>query len=221
MTRLLMCATVLLSHSAAFAFGGPLHIKITMRALKPLGFSKAVAKEIGVANDFIDHEEALNSATHVDSESFEAASALMKKRLQLSAQLLIVGDVKKARETFGYVTHTAQDFYSHSNYVEFMMGKPIDLLSLKNPSPDLKCSKWHKRNGLTTGYFPDNTTPPGKCSHGVLNKDGGMIYIPHYIAAYYAKKETARMYGRLKNEVHVLTGNEAQTTALMNSFKKN
>jgi hypothetical protein len=209
----------LLYTTHAFAFGGELHIKLTEDALLPHGFSPEVANRIGLANDHIDHKEALHAPTHVDSETFEEASALMKRRLREAAEHLIAGDLTKARDTFGYVTHTVQDFFSHSNYVEVMPGEPIDLLNLKNPSPDLKCSKQNKKEGLTTGYFPDSTTPPGKCSHGELNKDGGLIYLPHYQAANYAKKETSKMYKRFEEVVYALTNNQEIGKALLHKFK--
>lgn len=55
-----------------------------------------------------------NNPTHVDGETFEAASELMPNRLRKAAEFLIAGDLVKARDTFGYVTHTVQDFFSHS-----------------------------------------------------------------------------------------------------------
>lgn len=216
--KLIFLSLFLLS-TKAFGFGGELHIKITEKALIPHGFSAEVANSIGKSNVWVDETEPLNSASHVDSESFEAASELMKNRLKQAAQFLIAGDLKQARHTFGNITHTVQDFFSHSNYVEFMAPQEIDLLHLTNPLRSVKCSKDNKKDGLTTGYFPDETTPEGKCSHGVLNKDGGMIYIPHYQAAKYAEVYTAKMYESFKQEVLSMTGSEMQTKRLLDSFK--
>lgn len=217
--KVLTLFILVLINSKAFAFGGDLHIKLTIEALEPYGFSPEVAKQIGIANDHVDKVEMLNNAAHADSESFEAASALMRQRLRKAAEYLLLEDLKNARDTFGYITHTVQDFFSHSNYVEFMAGEPIDLLNLKNPSPDIKCAKDDRRNGLTSGYFPNENTPPGKCSHEDLNKDGGAIYIPHYRAANFARKKTSEMYERFEQEVQNLTGNSERTKMLLHKFK--
>ncbi len=218
MKQIIFVALILLT-SKAFGFGGELHIRLTEEALLPYGFSPAVANQIGIANDHVDKMEPLNNPSHVDSETFEAASALMRSRLQQAAEFLLSGDLTKARDTFGYITHTVQDFFSHSNYVEIMPGEPIDLLNLTNPLPSVTCSKKDRRNGLTTGYFPDENTPAGKCSHQDLNKDGGMIYVPHYQAARYARKETARMYEKFEAQVLQLTANPEITKHLLHKFK--
>ena len=65
-----------------------------------------------------------------------------------------------------------QDFFSHSNYVEVMDGKPIDLLHLSNPPPGMRCDAAMKNGTIVTGHWPDNKVPDGKCSHAQLNKDG-------------------------------------------------
>ncbi len=202
-----------------FAFDWNLHRSITMRALLPLGFSIDALDQIADANNYIDTHESSNHATHVDSESFEAASALMRLRLRKTANYVNNGDMKGARETFGYLTHTLQDFYSHTNYVEFMPGKPIDLLHLTNPKSNVTCSKGGMSNGLTSGHYPDSTTPPHKCSHATLNKDSGDITAEGAKAVNYAEKATAKMYEMLEKEVLSLSIDKQKSLFFLSLFR--
>lgn len=203
----------------AFAFEWGLHRSITARALLPLGFSIKAMDQVADGNIYIDIHEGSNTATHVDSESFEAASALIRLRLSLTAMAVIDGDMKKARETFGYITHTVQDFYAHTNYVEYMPGKPIDLLHLTNPSSDVTCSANNVINGLTSGYYPDSSTPARKCSHSTLNKDSGNFTPAGAKAFKYAEIATAQIYKTLEQEVISMSADQQRAIALLARFR--
>jgi outer membrane protein W len=205
--------------SKAFAFDWSLHRSVTARALSPIGFSINAIDQISDANIYIDRQEASNTATHADSEAFEAASALMRSRLKIAATAIINGDTKTARANFGYITHTVQDFYAHTNYVEYMPGKPIDLLHLTNPARDITCSSKNMMNGLTSGYYPDSTTPARKCSHTTLNKDSGDATLAGAKALRYAEKATAEMYGVLEQQVISMTANQESAGILLARFR--
>lgn len=55
---------------------------------------------------------------HFDSNAFEAGYAYMEAQRQIVQRVLRNGaDVIAAWQAFGRLTHAAQDFYAHSNYV--------------------------------------------------------------------------------------------------------
>ncbi|MBT3390159.1 MAG: hypothetical protein HN413_07080 [Chloroflexi bacterium] len=55
---------------------------------------------------------------HFDSNAFEAGYAYMEAQRQIVQRVLQNGaDITAAWQAFGRLTHAAQDFYAHSNYV--------------------------------------------------------------------------------------------------------
>lgn len=54
---------------------------------------------------------------HYDSNSFAAGDAYLEEQRRLIADALARGQAVPARQAFGRLTHAAQDFYAHSNYV--------------------------------------------------------------------------------------------------------
>lgn len=58
---------------------------------------------------------------HFDNNAFEKSRAFIEDQRALIAPTLENGDVKTAWHAFGRLTHTAQDFYSHSNYVDLWL----------------------------------------------------------------------------------------------------
>ncbi len=54
---------------------------------------------------------------HYDNNSFAAGDAYMDKLRRSVMDALQRGEAVLARQSFGRLTHTAQDFYAHSNYV--------------------------------------------------------------------------------------------------------
>lgn len=216
--KVLLLLLILATATKVNAFEWSLHRSLTARALAPLGFSGSAIDEIADANVSIDRHESNNPASHADNEAFEATSALLKSRLQITATAILNGDVNKARSTFGYIAHAVQDFYAHTNYVESMPGTPVDLLNLTNPLKTVTCSKSQRTNGLTSGYYPDASTPRGKCSHSTLNKDSADTSAGA-MAAEYGKNATAQMFAILVNEVMSKTNDQYQAVKLISSFK--
>jgi hypothetical protein len=54
---------------------------------------------------------------HYDNNSFTAGDAYMDELRSSIMDSLQRGDAVPARESFGQLTHAAQDFYAHSNYI--------------------------------------------------------------------------------------------------------
>jgi hypothetical protein len=54
---------------------------------------------------------------HYDSNSFPAGDAYIEEERHSIADALARGEALSARQAFGRLIHTAQDFYAHSNYV--------------------------------------------------------------------------------------------------------
>ena len=58
---------------------------------------------------------------HFDNNAFEKSRAFIEDQRALIAPALENGDARTAWQAFGRLTHTAQDFYSHSNYVDLWL----------------------------------------------------------------------------------------------------
>ena len=58
---------------------------------------------------------------HFDNNAFEKSYAYIEEQRMLAVASLITNDAPAARSAFGRLTHTAQDFYAHSNYVDLWL----------------------------------------------------------------------------------------------------
>lgn len=125
-----------------------------------------------------------------------------------------VQGVDRARESFGALTHSLQDFYAHSNWTELFVdvGQTPPTADALFPS----CSPGQLPAGLQTGYYefaltnwggcPKTGPPAGyKFCHETLNKDDGAAIqggrtIPgtpltyHQVAAQLAGAHTTKLY---------------------------
>lgn len=92
---------------------------------------------------------------HVDNNSFEKSNDYIEEQRTLTVSSLKANDVHSAWSAFGRLTHTAQDFYAHTNYVALWLSRfddgkhlpsgmppaphapheidPVDLTLLKHP----------------------------------------------------------------------------------------
>ena len=201
-----LCATalvlgLLLQTVAADAFAPEGHKECMVGVFRGLGYSDAVIEALAEANRSADlGQEYSNAPSHFDSETLAEGSALIRRRLETATGKLIAGDVAAARLEFGKATHAVQDFFSHSNYVDAMEGKPLDLLRLSNPPAGMRCDAAMKDGMITTGHWPDDKVPDGKCSHAKLNKDipGKPLY---YKALKYAKIHTLKLEAEFAHQV--------------------
>ena len=60
---------------------------------------------------------------HFDNNAFEKSYAYMEEQRALTLSSLQKGDAPSAWAAFGRMTHTAQDFYAHSNYVTLWVAR--------------------------------------------------------------------------------------------------
>jgi hypothetical protein len=64
---------------------------------------------------------------HFDANAFAASRAFIEQNRALIRPALDRGDATAARQAFGRLTHTAQDFYAHSNYISLWLARfPAD-----------------------------------------------------------------------------------------------
>jgi hypothetical protein len=170
-------------------------IKKELDALKidAHGWISAV-KAIAQANTRQDNVEIFNSATHVDNEEFDNAAQLISKRFDGTLSSILQFEYADARESFGSLLHTVQDFYSHSNWIELGHRVPnrgigkyqiLGRYASKDMPTCDSCNQHDCRhnilpsiingNILTSGYYTlpmasnissSVFTPVGKCHHG-------------------------------------------------------
>lgn len=94
------------------------HRSITSWALSQ-HFSPAALETIILANlgqDFILYQIG-HDHFHYDSNTFAEGDAYLAMLRRDSVDALKRGDAIAARKSFGKLTHAAQDFYAHSNYI--------------------------------------------------------------------------------------------------------
>lgn len=95
------------------------HRAITEEVLRPF-FAPAALEEIiraNVGQDALRYQFG-HDHFHYDNSAFRAGDAyLAEQRRQVIETLQHTGPVSVARAAFGRLTHSAQDFYAHSNYI--------------------------------------------------------------------------------------------------------
>ena len=60
---------------------------------------------------------------HFDNNAFEKSYAYLEEQRTLTIASLMANDASSAWSAFGRLTHTAQDFYAHSNYVRLWLAR--------------------------------------------------------------------------------------------------
>ncbi|KAJ8000927.1 hypothetical protein DPEC_G00185460 [Dallia pectoralis] len=133
-------------------------------------------------------DDDLIKARHFDGETFRQGRDLITQGVSTVKASVKRESFLSARLTLGSISHTLQDFYSHSNWVEMGNQNPYDTLirpdlkleNLADPTtPTCKdCSGENctdnilptilQQGLLTSGYFHilSSEKPAGKCSHG-------------------------------------------------------
>jgi len=99
------------------------HIKICQRALES-NFSPKALKTIIAANLRQDHirYQIRHPHFHFDSNAFEASKRYIERQRQTVWDALQTKEKPVfAWEPFGRLTHTAQDFYAHTNYIQLWL----------------------------------------------------------------------------------------------------
>lgn len=157
------------------------HIQITEKALNDQ-FSSNALKLILEANIGQDNLifQVGHDHYHYDNNSFQQADAYVEKLRYDCLDQIRQAKFIEAWGSFGRLTHTIQDFYAHSNYIEIMLKQlpTTDDLPIREPGGKLP-------NGTRSGklYYPWElvTFIPGlpnqiveffpSDSHARMNKD--------------------------------------------------
>lgn len=100
------------------------HIRITQQALEK-NFSPAALAKIIEANLYQDRLSAQigHDEFHFDNNAFEKSYAYLEEQRALVISSLQADDVSSAWSAFGRLTHTAQDFYAHTNYIDLWLSR--------------------------------------------------------------------------------------------------
>ncbi|XP_073670668.1 von Willebrand factor A domain-containing protein 7-like [Paramisgurnus dabryanus] len=153
---------------------------------KSINFKSAIVT-IYLNNIAVDRK-IFSDPPHFDNEKFSEGRDIITKGVAKVKVNLKEGNYLSARKNLGAVTHTLQDFYSHSNWVELgytfsfsaLIKPDLPLNNTADPKTatckscvDDNCSdnilpEILQKKIITTGYSsllsPDK--PAGKCSHG-------------------------------------------------------
>jgi len=100
------------------------HADITRTALKNT-FSPAAIGRIVAANLYQDRLAAQigHDEYHFDNNAFDKGYAYIEEQRTLTVAALRANDTASAWAAFGRLTHTAQDLYAHSNYVDLWLSR--------------------------------------------------------------------------------------------------
>lgn len=161
------------------------HESITRKALRtqfsPRALEDIVAANLGQDNfsGQIGHDE-----FHFDNNAFEKGYAYLTEQRALIHAALGNGDAPSAWAAFGRLTHTAQDFYAHSNYVDMWLSTfdetpppPAEIDPMVDEflkSPDLRSGKlYYPLEALSFISFLKRFVVPllPKDSHAHMNLD--------------------------------------------------
>ena len=98
------------------------HVQILQQALKGI-FSPAALTKIIEANIYQDRVAAQfgHAEYHFDNNAFEKSYAYIEEQRTLVISSLEVDDARSAWSAFGRLTHTAQDYYAHTNYIDLWL----------------------------------------------------------------------------------------------------
>ncbi len=98
------------------------HVQILQQALGEV-FSPAALAKITWANVYQDRVSAQlgHDEYHFDNNAFDKSYAYIEEQRALVIASLQKEDPASAWSAFGRLTHTAQDFYAHSNYIDLWL----------------------------------------------------------------------------------------------------
>ena len=103
------------------------HIEMLHLALDDTFSPRALAK-ITAANV---HQDRLfgqigHDEYHFDNNAFARSCAYLEEQRILTVSSLVANDAPSAWSAFGRLTHTAHDFYAHSNYIDLWLARQPD-----------------------------------------------------------------------------------------------
>lgn len=203
------------------------HIEITTKALSE-PFSEQALKDVIKGN--IKQDKLINQFghdyIHFDGSAFEAGFAYISQQKQDVLDGIKSEGYPLARYALGRVTHSWQDFYSHSNYVKLWLAKannrPPEAIVINDSDivnhPELK-------SGKNYGLIELVALIPGlknwikrimpADSHARMNLDGpesGEDFIYAYTAGI---KQTISVFDQIMAELKVLRISQKKVTAFL------
>jgi hypothetical protein len=100
------------------------HVEILRQALAGT-FSPAALANIIRANVYQDRVSAQfgHDEYHFDNNAFEKSYAYIEEQRALLVSSLQTNNILSAWSAFGRLTHAAQDFYAHTNYVDLWLSR--------------------------------------------------------------------------------------------------
>lgn len=180
------------------------HIEILQLALPDTFGPQALAK-ITRAN--LNQDRVLGQIGHheyhFDHNAFEKSYAYIEEQRALTVSSLMAKDVLSAWAAFGRLTHTAQDFYAHSNYIDLWLARhPREVepqhVEPTHPdlihSPALRSGKVYWRELLTFIPFARPLVMPflPRDAHGWMNLDAPERG-PNFLYAFQAAVKRTRI----------------------------
>ena len=190
------------------------HVEMTRDALQG-DFSESALRTIIKANVWQDRprNQFGHDYIHFDGSAFESGYAYIARKKQAIIENLKSERVKAARKAFGQITHTWQDFYSHSNYVQLWLGNHPDAGpdDIEPADPDIITSP-KLMSGVNYGLVEFIAMLPlvskwltprmPEDSHARMNMDGPEAnpLFPYAISA--ATKRTRLLWQELQDEFH-------------------
>jgi hypothetical protein len=159
---------------------------------------------------------------HFDNNEFKRTYAYINEQSQIVLNTLARdGDPTPAWEAFGKITHTLQDFYAHSNYVQLWLEKREPCPTPHEIEPLIPHLITHPRlftarsillleflgmipllGKILTPFFPPDT-------HIRMNLDqpaSGPLFSYAFVAA---RKRTEKEFEMLSQHIHTLYGPQA------------
>jgi hypothetical protein len=114
----------------------PFHIEIMHLALDDV-FSPRALETIIEATLYQDRLLAQigHDEYHFDNNAFDKSYAYIEKQRALTVSSLVANDIRSAWSAFGRLTHTAQDFYAHSNYIGLWLSRQPDGVTSQEVEP--------------------------------------------------------------------------------------
>ena len=119
---------------------------------------------------------------HFDNNAFERSYAYIEEQRALTVSSLTANEIRSAWSAFGRLTHTAQDFYAHSNYIDLWLshqpaGVTPEEVEPMDPglihSPALRSGKvyWLEALALIPLFKPFVMSRLPRDAHGWMNLD--------------------------------------------------
>lgn len=143
--------------------GGTVHQNISTSALTPLGISEnsfQIIDDGNTSQDYVGTKKFTTASHHFDDNRLADGVEYINEELNKAINSAANADKdkkawKETLYTFGELAHTVQDFYAHSNYVEYKLKDNL----AQNPG-DIPLPNWDEiaklkpsRTGLKSGYF--------------------------------------------------------------------